>query len=139
MRVVLDANVIISALISAKGAPAVIVERWLRGDVVVSRPIIEEIARVTAYEGLQKYARLRENRLEFITLLSEQAIWVQPDEALSVIQADESDNRYLECAVAGNAEAIVSGDPHLLDLEQHHSIRIVTPATFLILLETGVL
>lgn len=141
MRVVLDSNVFVSALISAKGAPASIIERWLDGDfdVLVSQAIIEEILRVTAYEKLQTYARLRETRLEFVTLVSEQAIWVEPSETLDVVVDDESDNRYVECAVAGGAQYIVSGDSHLLDVGDYRGIRCVSPAEFVALMESETL
>ena len=63
MRVVLDANIFVSALISRQGTPAITVDRWLAGefDVLVSRPIIDEILCVTGYERIWiKYARVRE-------------------------------------------------------------------------------
>lgn len=141
MRLVIDANVFVSALISSRGAPAQIIDRWLQGQfhVLISQPIVDEILRVTAYEKLQKYASLRENRQEFVQLLSEQGIWVEPEETLAVVQADEADNRYLECAIAGDAHYVVSGDRHLLDVGEHHGIRIVSPTTFLALLESEIL
>lgn len=141
MRVVIDANVFISALISSRGAPSQVIERWLQGqfDVLLTPPIVEELLRVTAYEKLQKYAGLRENRQEFVRLLSEQGIWVEPEETLAVVEVDESDNRYVECATAGGAEYVVSGDPHLLGVGEYRGIRFVSPATFLALLESEIL
>lgn len=140
MRIVLDTNIYVSNLISDKGNPAKIVRWWLEGefDVLVSQPIIDEILRVTGYERIQKkYVRVRENRLEFAVLISEQAVWIEPKEKLDVVVSDESDNRYIECAVAGNAQYIITGDDHLLDLREYEDIRIVTPATFVALQETG--
>lgn len=139
MRVVLDANIYVSSLISNKGNPARIINWWLLGefDVLVSQPILEEILRVTGYERIQnKYARVRENRLELVDLISKQALLVKPEEALHVISADESDNRYLECAVAGSAAYIVSGDEHLLDLGEYKGIAIVAPAAFVAVRES---
>jgi putative PIN family toxin of toxin-antitoxin system len=138
MRVVLDANIYVSALISEKGNPARIIDEWLEEafELVISLPISDEILRVTNYERFQrKYAKVRENRLEFVRLLSDQCIWVEPTEKLEVVRADESDNRIVECAVAGSAEYIVTGDGHLLELENYQGIEIVTPATFIIMLE----
>ena len=138
MRVVLDANIYVSALISSKGNPAKIINKWLAGqfDVVISRPIIDEILRVTAYERIQqKYVKVRENRLEFVELIAKQGIWEDPLEKLAVVSGDESDNRYVECAVAGNAQYIVSGDEHLIAVGEYNGIVIVTPATFMTLLE----
>ena len=63
MRVVLDANIYVSSLISSKGNPARIVDRWLAGEfeVVVSQEIIAEILRVTGYERTpKKYNRVPE-------------------------------------------------------------------------------
>ena len=78
-----------------------------------------------------------ENRLEFAALISRQAVLVKPEEKLDVIVSDESDNRYVECAVAGNAQYIVTGDEHLLALGEYEGIAILTPAAFVALHETG--
>jgi putative PIN family toxin of toxin-antitoxin system len=137
-RVVLDANIYVSALISEKGNPARIIRAW-RGEAIeiaFSQPVIDEILRVTNYERIQrKYAKVRENRLNFVELLSEQCVWVEPAKGLDVVKADESDNRYIECAVASGAQYIVTGDDHLLELKNYLGIEIITPAAFIILLE----
>lgn len=138
MRVVIDANVYISSLISSKGTPAIVVDRWLEGrfEVLISQAIIDEILRVTAYERLQKYRQVRDARLEFVTLLSEQALWVEPTESINVVPEDETDNRYIECAVSGNARYIVSGDSHLLNLGEYRGIQLVAPSEFLALMDS---
>ena len=56
---------------------------------------------------------------------------VTPPLELRIIAADPSDNRVLECALAGEADAIVSGDRHLLALKTFRSIPIVAPHEFL--------
>jgi len=137
-RVVLDANIYVSALISEKGNPARIIRSWMEEsiEIAISQPIIDEILRVTNYERIQrKYAKVRESRLNFVELLSEQCFWVEPDRQLDVVEADESDNRYIECAVASGAQYIVTGDDHLLALRNYLGIEIITPAAFIILLE----
>jgi putative PIN family toxin of toxin-antitoxin system len=140
MRLVLDTNIYVSNLISEKGNPAKIVRWWLEGefDVLVSQPIIDEILRVTDYERIKKkYAKVRENRLEYVALIAEQALWTEPRQRLDVVVSDESDNRYVECAVAGGAQYIVSGDEHLLELVEYEGIRVLTPAAFVALKEAG--
>jgi len=140
MRVVLDANIYISSLISSQGNPATIINRWLSGefDVLLSQPIIDEISRVTGYERLQKkYQKIRERRLEFIELISKQSIWSESTETLAIVKADESDNRYLEYAIAGGATYMVTGDEHLLSVGNYQGISIITPAVFVTLLEMG--
>jgi uncharacterized protein len=141
MKVVLDANIFVSALISNQGNPAKILDKWKEREieVVVSSAIIAEIHRVTGYERLQKkYHRIREEREGLIDDLRGFATLVEPQQKLSVVQADESDNRYLECAVEGGANYVVTGDPHLLAAKEYQGIVIVTPATFLALLDTAV-
>lgn len=138
MRVVLDANIYISSLISSQGHPATIINKWLSGefDVLLSQPIVDEILRVTGYERLQKkYKKIRENRIEFVDLISKQGIWTEPVERLTVVTADESDNRYLECAIAGVATYVISGDKHLLDIGNYQGISILTPAAFVTLVD----
>lgn len=140
MRIVLDANIYISNLITDKGNPAKIVRWWLRGefDILVNQPIVDEILRVTGYERIQKkYARVWESRVEFVALISEQAIWVEPKDKVDVVGGDGSNNRYLECAAAGHAQYIVTGDEHLLDLGEYEGVAILTPAAFVALWETG--
>jgi putative PIN family toxin of toxin-antitoxin system len=56
---------------------------------------------------------------------------VRPEKRLSVVERDESDNRILECAEVGEADIVVTGDKHLLDLEAFGKIRIVTVRDFL--------
>jgi putative PIN family toxin of toxin-antitoxin system len=56
---------------------------------------------------------------------------VKPQERVSVISDDPSDNRVLEAALAGNATIVVSGDRHLLKLREWRGIRILDPAAFL--------
>ncbi len=138
MRVVLDANIFISALISSQGNPAKILEKWQKREleVVVSPAIVDEIERVTGYVRLQKkYRRIREEREGLIDDLRNFATMVDPQQELSVVQADDSDNRYIECAIESGANYIVTGDPHLLDIGDYQGIPILTPVIFVVLLE----
>ena len=140
MRIVLDTNIYVSNLISAKGNPARIVQWWVEGefDVLVSQPIIDEILRVTGYKRIQKkYAAVKENRLEYAVLISEQALSIEPKEELDVIASDESDNRCVECAVAGGAHYIITGDEHLLELGEYEGITVLTPAALVALKQIG--
>ena len=50
---------------------------------------------------------------------------------IDVIKDDTSDNKYLECAVEGKADYIISGDKHLTDLQLFRGIKIIDPAKFL--------
>jgi len=138
MRIVLDANVLVSAFISAKGAPALILERWREAefDVLISPEILSELDHVLHYPKLRQHYHLPEESIEgFLRLLAKQAIHVAPTEQLAVVERDPTDNRYLECALAGKATIIVSGDRHLLELGRYREIQILTPAGFLAFLK----
>jgi predicted nucleic acid-binding protein len=56
---------------------------------------------------------------------------VQPVESIQVIAADPTDDKVLECAVAAGADAIISGDAHLLKLGEFRGMKIQRPAEFL--------
>jgi len=138
MRLVFDANVFVSALISRKGAPAKLLEYWQeeRFDVVISPAILQELQRVLHYPKLRQRYHLPEEGIQrFLRLLRRQAIGVEPSEELTVIQHDPTDNRYLECAIAGEADIIVSGDHHLAELGEYQGIQILSPAGSLALLK----
>jgi putative PIN family toxin of toxin-antitoxin system len=132
-RVVLDANVFVSAILSPKGAPARILRAWRdeRFQLVVSEPILAEIAQVLRYPRLKKRHGWVESQVdEFVADLAHLAILVYPEKPFAVVAEDPSDNRYLECAVAGAAEYLVSGDQHLLELKSLDDVTILSPAAF---------
>ena len=52
--------------------------------------------------------------------------WIKPQKTFTVIKEDPEDDKFLECAVAGKADFIVSGDKHLLKLKEFHGIKIIT-------------
>jgi putative PIN family toxin of toxin-antitoxin system len=138
MRVVLDANVLISATISRRGSPGKILDLWEKEkfDLVLSPSILEELERVIHYPKIQQKYHLPEERVEqFLGLISNQSITVTPHPKINVIEKDPSDNRYLECAKAGNASYIVTGDRHLLELKEFKGIVILPLAGFIALLE----
>jgi putative PIN family toxin of toxin-antitoxin system len=140
MRIVLDANVLASALISAKGTPALLLVYWQEGtfDVVASPAMLQELERVLHYPRLQQQYHLPEEKIQrFLRLLRTQAIEVVPSEEIAVSKRDPADNRYLEYALAGDAQYIVSGDSHLLGLKEYREIQILTPTEFVTLLKLG--
>ena len=140
MKVVLDANIYVSSLINTQGNPNRIMERWEQNkfDVLVSASIIDEIGRVLRYPRIVKRHRQDEETIQrFLELLSSQAVMVEPTRVLDVVREDESGNRYLECAIEGKAQYIISGDKHLLELGEYKGIIILPPAAFVTLLERG--
>lgn len=132
MRVVFDTNVWVSGSLTDEGAPARLVDRAINGEFLVfsSRDLYEELADVM---WRQKIARLiaEEDRAKYLKLIGHVMIVLQPEDTISEIERDSADNRVLECAVEAEAQYIVSGDPHLLDLDSFRGISISNPRQFL--------
>ena len=137
MIVVLDTNVMISALISAGGPPAQIIDLWEAGvfDVATSAPLLDELKRALDYEQVKKYLKCAPEEIN--TLLRRwrtASIYVDPEVELEVVEDDPEDNRVLECAIAAEANYIISGDNHLLDLGEYQGVEVLPPAGFIVLL-----
>lgn len=140
LRAVLDANVLVSALISSRGSPGKILAFWEqeRFELVISSTILDELQRVIHHPRIQERYRLPEEAVDrFMELITSQAILLTPEQTLQIVQEDPTDNRYLEYAQAGGAAYLVTGDRRLLVLEAYEGILILPPAGFLALLELG--
>src|SRR3989454_7024778 len=112
MRLVLDTNVLVSAIVFG-GPPRDVLETVLTGAhrLVLSPAILHELHRVLTGSKF-RYAQAAADQVD--AELREIAEIVEPETRLSVIAADPEDNRVLECAVEGGADVIVSGDRDLL-------------------------
>ena len=133
MRVVLDTNVIVSAVLSPGSPPDSILgaSRKEALDLVTSVPLLHELEDVLGRPRIAKrLGWTAEERAFFIAALTDFAVIVAPKERFQVVKADPADNRVLEAAVAGSADYAVSGDRHLLELGSYEGIPIVTPARF---------
>jgi len=128
IRVVADTNVYISALMFG-GLPAKFLNLGLAGafKLVISTPLLDELD-----EKLRgKFAVAADDAAAIRSRLLNVADRVEPDIALQIVHDDPDDNRILECAIAGEADAIVSGDRHLLRLRSHAGTPILTTRQFL--------
>jgi putative PIN family toxin of toxin-antitoxin system len=134
LRVVIDTNVIISAL-NFGGNPKAVLEMARKDYIrnITSPFIINEIHRVLT----RKFGWQMELTREVISDIQGFSHVVDPPETLEVI-GNLPDNRILECAVAGGADYLISGDHHLTALKTYGTITIVTPAEFLAVCHTGV-
>jgi uncharacterized protein len=141
VRAVLDANVLISGLIRPEGPPGRLLVRLLRDEafeLVASPATLREVRRSLRYPRVRKYLRLPQEELDlWVDALGAVAVVVEGKVSRRVVVADPADDIYIAAATNGLADYIVSGDRHLLDLVEHGGIRIVTPRTFLSLLEDG--
>ena len=136
MRITADTNTLVSATFWY-GASEKIISRAEAKEIqlILSDEIIKEYIGVLDYEEIRN--KVRDKKLVMIhtikKIISISAI-IDPKIKLDVIKNDPDDNKILECAVAGNADYIVTNDKHLLKLGQFENIRILTPDDFLKLL-----
>lgn len=119
-RVVVDTNVLISAVIS-DGPPRRLIE-WCAGKeitLVISQPLIQNLGK----DEIQHQAQALDRTAEKIDITSD----------VRVVQEDPDDNKILATALDGKADYIISGDSHLLDLEEFQKIPIMRVSEFLAL------
>lgn len=129
LRVVPDINVLVSAFIS-KGNPHRIFRKCERKEIklIVSDDILEEF---TGVIGRKKFG-LNKARIYKVTSIVKKSVdIIKPKTTLNIIKDDPSDNKILECAVSGNADYIISGDKHLLGLQEYRGIKILNSSDFL--------
>jgi putative PIN family toxin of toxin-antitoxin system len=103
MRVVLDTNVLISAFVSSKGAPAQIFDLWREGklEIVTSQEAIDEIKRVITYPRIRGRLRYRDEQVQqFLSLLKEYAVFLENLSVAAVVAADPDDDKFLALALA---------------------------------------
>ena len=136
MRVVLDTNVLISALAFPGSKPDQILERVRRRetDLFISSFILGELERVLARKFRHTTAEVRQR----VAAIRRMATLVEPGERIHLVEAMDDDNRILECAVAARADYLVTGDrEHLLPLRSVQGIPIITPAAFVALSDSA--
>lgn len=132
LKVVLDSNVIISA-IQYGGNPQIAFEAVVKGFVsgFISPLIISEILGVLSDKFKYSSSKLE----EIDKILRWKFILVYPSISTDQIKNDPADNMFLECAAEAGADYIISGDRHLLGLKSFRGIKIANPAEFVKLLE----
>ena len=136
LKVVIDTNQFVSALISKQGKPAQLVNLWRNQHfiLVTSPEIIAEIKKVLEYPHIAKKYKLKKADIQsLLVLIEHEAVIVPSLPVINVIKDDPDDNKFLACALASQAEYIVTGDQHLLTLCKYGSISIVTVKDFLLI------
>jgi putative PIN family toxin of toxin-antitoxin system len=145
--VLLDTNIWVSAFINPHGFPARLKNAWVarQFDVVVSIPLLEEIADVLSRPRIQtKYSLSSEEIEQFLRLLQERAIHVIPTGELHLCR-DPDDDLILETAVLGKAQYAVSrdddlkGDDDLVAEMRSRGVEVLTVQHFLERLDAGTL
>jgi putative PIN family toxin of toxin-antitoxin system len=134
IRAVVDTNVLVSGLISPKGAPRKILDLARKGifRVVSSVAINHEILNVLHRDYIYVKYNLSEEVIDDISaFLYEGSVLTEDQYAISKVKKDPEDNKFIACAIEGEADYIVSGDDHLLALKHYKDIQIVESQGFL--------
>jgi len=131
VRVVLDTSAVVSGLLWG-GLPGEVFDRVTEGTVeaVTSETLLAELARIlTRSKFAAKLAAKQCTGAEIVSLYAQLAQRVEPA-SLSTIPGlrDPDDQHVLACALAAQADLIISSDPHLLNLKSYQRIPIVSPA-----------
>lgn len=126
---VLDTNIFVSG-IHWSGPSEKVLHLWIEGKFVsvCSLPIIDEITRVLM---AFKVPLGPEDISWWESLILEKSIIVFPVGHIEIVRDDPDDNKFIEAAVEGKADYIVSQDKHLLNIKEYNGIKIVHPKEFL--------
>ncbi|MFH1174802.1 MAG: putative toxin-antitoxin system toxin component, PIN family [archaeon] len=133
MKLVLDTNVLLSATFWYGDSFRIVkLIEEKKHELFVSKDILDEFSRVLDYKEIKdkvknKHLEVRNSFQKIVEL----ATLVEPAQKVNVITDDPSDNIFLECAKAANADCIISQDQHLLKLKVFEGIRVLTPSDFL--------
>jgi len=129
MRVVIDTNVFISSFFG--GNPRKVIDFWKAGEITLclSPGIIEEYLTVLRRMGLEEEREIG----ELIDLFARgiHLLFTTKTPVLQVVFADPADDKFIECAVALQAGAIITGDKSLMKIGNYMGIKILSPGEFL--------
>lgn len=127
---VVDTNALISRVLAPDSAPARAVSHAVRhGRLLASNATLEELAEVLGRAKFDPYLTLDE-RQQFMWLLTRIVEMPSITHRFNDCR-DPSDNKFLDLAVSGAADVIVTGDRDLLELDPFHDIPIMKPAAYL--------
>ena len=130
MRVVLDTNVVVSALLLDGSVSRYAFDRaFERGRVLLSLPVLTELYEVLARPKFGKYVAEQDVRL-FLSAYVQKVEWIEISESIHACR-DPKDDKILELAASGHASHIISGDNDLISLNPFRGIVVTPPAAFL--------
>lgn len=134
IRAVIDTNILVSGIISPKGAPRKILDLARKEifKVISSASINHEILDVLHRDYIYAKYNLTEEIIDDISaFLYEGSILTEDRYAVSKVKKDPEDNKFIACALEGEADYIISGDDHLLGLKHYRGVQIVDARDFL--------
>ena len=129
-RIVVDTNALVSRLLLPASVPARALQKAVtEAQLLVSEATLAELAEVLSREKFDPYVTIAD-RQQFLRLLGRIAELVPIVHRIRACR-DPRDDKFLELAVNGEADLIVTGDEDLLSLDPFRDIPIITPAAYL--------
>jgi len=129
-KYVIDTNVLVSALLVKNSQPFQVIQKIEQeGIILYSEATISELNQVLNRQKFDKYVTKQEKE-HFVIKLIHKSEQVKITETIAVCR-DSKDNKFLELAVSGNADYIITGDDDLLVLHPFRNIKIITVNQFL--------
>ena len=133
IRAVVDTNTLIRSLIKPQGTVGPIISRLRDGDytLVYSAPLVDELVAKLSLPRIQVKYHIRLEEIEaLVALIVLQGEKVIPTRKIKLCR-DPKDDMFIEAALAGEAQVVVTGDDDLLTLRKFEAVRFVTPRAFL--------
>ena len=133
-KIILDTNVLVSALLKAHSNPALILSLAIERKVqlCLSDDIFSEYKEVLAYG---KFKNLDQNNVKaLLNKLKEDALLFIPRAPVNIIKNHQADNKFLECALAAEADFVITGNRKHFNFKTFHHIQILTPTEFLFII-----
>ena len=129
MKVVIDTNIFVSSFFG--GNPLRIIDLWKTGKITIclSRGIVDEYVEVLGRLGLEGGQEIKQ--LTGLFARGFHCVFAGKTPKIKVVNEDPDDDKFIECAVALEAECIISGDKALLAVKDYMGIRILNPREFL--------
>ncbi len=134
LKAVIDTNLLVSGLFSKNTVSSMLQDHWINLDfiLVTSIDIIKEVNRVFHYPRIQQRFKPRdENIRRFFKLVFRKALITKDRYKTDRITDDSTDNKFLACALEGQADYILSRDPHLRNIKHYQGIQIIDATTFI--------
>ena len=133
-KIVVDTNIIVSAALKAESLPALLISLVVedRVKLFISAVMFKEYGQVLLRP---KFGFNIKDVKEYLAVIKNKAVIVEPLKRVRRIKTDEQDNKILECALETQADFIITGDKKHFSFKNFRGIRIITPSEFINLMD----
>lgn len=131
LKVVVDTNVVVSALLKPYSNPALIFSLIIQEQLklCLSADIFNEYQKVLSYS---KFNQLDQKKVrKFLGQLEKNAMVVSPVVSINAIKEHPADNKFLECSFTAKADFLITGNTKHFSFKKFHHTDIITPSEFL--------